>query len=245
MGEGIGFGERGEGVRGDRNARRRAVRAAVVALIVGAALGCATTPTPEPPTRYPEYMVGAPDQLSVTILPEPTIEEEVTVRPDGKITVQLVGEVLAGGRTLDQIANDIQRRIAKFKRGAVVTVKLKAAQSSSVTVIGEVGRPSAFALTKQMRVAEALGLVGGPTRFANDDEVRVVRPGAPTEVIMVDMDAIRAGDLRTNVQIYGGDIVYVPPTIWARVGYVVNAVLFPLQPLLGVANAAGGAAIVP
>lgn len=231
-------------VSGDPRSRRDAALVAALALLLATGLGCATTPAPEPPTRYPEYQVGAPDELTVMVLPEPAILEDVVVRPDGKITVQLVGDVAAGGRTLSEIAEDIQRRIAKFKRGAVVTVKLTAAQSSSVTVIGEVRRPGAFPLAKQLRVAEALGLVGGPTIFANDDAVRVVRPGTPTEVIMVDLDEIRAGDLSTNVQLYGGDIVYVPPNVWARVGYVMQAVFFPFQPLLGVAQAAGGAALV-
>ena len=95
-----------------------------------------------------------------------------------------------------------------------------------------------------MRVAEALGLVGGTTNFANDDEVRVVRPGEPTQVFRVNMDAIRGGDLSTNIQVYGGDIVYVPPTIWARFGYVVQALLFPIEPLLGIARSAAGSALV-
>jgi len=218
--------------------------AAALALIAGTGLGCATTPAPEPPTQYPEYEVGAPDRLTVMILPEPAVLEDVVVRPDGKITVQLVGDVVAGGPAPTEIADDIERRISKFKRGAVVTVKLASAQSSSITVIGEVRRPGAFPLDKQIRVAEALGLVGGPTSLANDDSVRVVRPGNPTEVLRVDMDAIRGGDLTTNVQLYGGDIIYVPPTVWARVGYVIQAILFPFEPLLGVAKAAGGAALV-
>lgn len=229
---------------GSRRTRRGAAIVATLALLAGMGLGCATTPAPEPVTQYPEYEVGAPDRLTVMILPEPAVLEDVVVRPDGKITVQLVGDVAAGGRTLTEIAEDIERRISKFKRGAVVTVKLASAQSSSVTVIGEVRRPGAFPLDKQIRVAEALGMMGGPTSLANDDSVRVVRPGNPTEVLRVDMDAIRAGDLTTNVQLYGGDIIYVPPTVWARVGYVIQAILFPFEPLLGVAKAAGGSALV-
>lgn len=232
------------GTRDNRRGAAILATLALLTLLAGTGLGCATTPAPEPPTRYPEYQVGAPDQLTVMILPEPAVLEDVVVRPDGKITVQLVGDVPAGGRTLGEIAEDIERRISKFKRGAVVTVKLQSAQSSSVTVIGEVQRPGAFALDKQLRVAEALGMVGGPTSLANDDSVRVVRPGNPTQVISVDMDAIRAGDLTTNVQLYGGDIIYVPPTAWARVGYVIRSLLFPFDPLLGVARAAGGAALV-
>lgn len=197
--------------------------------------GC-INPVSPPPIQYPDYVVGAPDQLRITVLPEPRIEQELLVRPDGKITVELVGDVQADGRTTPDIADEIERRVARFKRGAVVTVALIAAQSPSVTVLGEVSRPSTFSLTRQMRVAEAMGLVGDLTSFANDDEVRVIRAGDPTRVYKVDMDEIRRGDLSTNIQIYGGDILYVPPTWWAQVGYTIEAVLFPFQPLFGTAR---------
>jgi hypothetical protein len=61
----------------------------------------------------------------------------------------------------------------------------------------------------------------------------------------VNLDAIQKGDLRTNIVLAGGDIVYVPPTVWARVGYVVQAVLFPFNPLLGVGMTVAGVAISP
>ncbi len=220
----------------------RSLGAACAAALLATA--CVTTPTPEPPVEYVDYRVGAPDQLTVTILPEPVISESVVVRPDGRITIQLLGDVEAGGRTTRMIAEDIEKRIARYKRGAVVTVSLTSALSSSITVMGEVRSPQTFPLVKQMRVAEAVGTVGDVTFLANSDEVRVVRPGTTPQVIVVDLDAIRGGNLSTNVQLYGGDIVYVPPTILARVGYVVRAVLFPFEPLFGVAYSAVGSAIV-
>ena len=159
---------------------------------------------------------GRPIALTVSVLPDPPVIENVVVRPDGMITIQLVGDVPAGGKTTEQIAADIQNRIARFKRGALVTVALAGAESSMVTVLGEVRSPTTFALTRQMRISEAIGTVGGPTLFANEDEMQLVRPGSPPKVIEVDLDAIRDGDLRTNVQVYGGDIIYVPPTVLAR-----------------------------
>jgi polysaccharide export outer membrane protein len=157
------------------------------------------------------------------------------------ITIQLVGDVPAGGKTTDQVATDIQNRIARFKRGALVTVALTAAESPVVTVFGEVRTPSTFALTRQMRISEALGTVGGPTLFANGDEIQLVRPGSPTRVMEVDLDAIQDGDLRTNIQVYGGDIVYVPPTAIVSVGYFFQQLLFPFTPFFGVAGIAAGA----
>jgi len=204
------------------------------------AVACAHSPKPAPDVKYLDYLVGPPDRLTVTVLPDPPMVEQVVVRPDGMITIQLIGDVPAGGKTTEQIAADIQNRISRFKRGALVTVALGGAESSMITVLGEVRNPGTFALTRQMRLSEALGTVGGPTLFANDDEVQVVRPGSPPKVIEVDLEAIIDGDLHTNVQLYGGDIVFVPPTVLAEIGYAIQMVLFPFTPFFGVAGAAAG-----
>jgi polysaccharide export outer membrane protein len=226
---------------------RKSIHTLVLMGLALLGMGCAGyQPVAAPPLNFAPYEAGAPDQLQVTILPEPVIHEAVTVRPDGMITIQLVGDVPASGRTLHEIAGDIQDRISKFKRGANVTVGLNTAQSSAVTVLGEVRSPGAFALTKHTRVAEAIGNRGGTTPFANYDEIQVVttRSGEPT-VYTIDLGAIRDGDMSTNIQIYGGDIVYVPPTILAKAGYAINAVLFPFQPFLGFGTSAASNALVP
>ena len=229
-----------------RNRIQGPVRAALLLSLALFGTACATKVLPAPPMHFEPYQAGAPDALQVTILPEPVIQEQVKVRPDGMITIQLVGDVPASGRTLNEIAKDIQGRIAKFKRGASVTVALQTSESSAVTVLGEVRTPGAFALTKHTRVTEAIGKRGGLTPFANHDEIQVVstRSGEPV-VYSVDIGAIRNGDMSSNIQIYGGDIVYVPPTILAKAGYAVNALLFPFQPFLGIANGAASNAVVP
>jgi polysaccharide export outer membrane protein len=230
---------------GARSPRLRFGQALLASLCVVAWLGCATTPTPAPPRlASSSYTVGAPDLLHVTILPDPPIERDVTVRPDGMVSLDLIGDVPAAGRSVGEIASDIEQRIARFKRGAAVTVSLVTANSNSITVLGEVRSPQSFALLKQTRVAEAIALVGGPVFTGNEDEIRVVRSGSgETVVYEVDLDAIQAGDLRTNIVLAEGDIVYVPPTFWARIGYVVQAVLFPFNPLLGLGMTVAGVAI--
>ncbi|MGH7338579.1 MAG: polysaccharide biosynthesis/export family protein, partial [Myxococcota bacterium] len=116
------------------------------------AMACVHSPKPAPDVKYLDYLVGPPDRLIVSILPDPPVIENVIVRPDGMITIQLVGDVPAGGKTTDQIAADIQNRISRFKRGALVTVALAGAESAMVTVFGEVRNPTTFALTRQMRL---------------------------------------------------------------------------------------------
>lgn len=225
----------------------RRIGAGCLAALVLLALGCASYEMLPPPNdaTFSAYRVGAPDPLEITVLPDPVIIRQSTVRPDGMISVDLIGDVPASGRTVDEIAADIERRISRFKRDASVTVALVAALSTEVTVFGEVRGPSSFPLVKETRVAEAIGKVGGETLFGNVSKIRVVRSGGgETAVYNVNLSAIRGGDLSTNIVLVSGDIVYVPPTIFAKIGYAVNALFLPFQPLLGIVNSALGSAIV-
>ena len=204
-------------------------------LLLGAGLSaCAGTAGSPPGPQVSAYRVGPPDQLHITILPEPVIERDVIVRPDGMISIDLIGDISAAGRTTQEIASDIETRIGRFKRDARVTVALGAALSSEVTVLGEISRPSTFPLSRQTRVVEALGTVGGTTTFSAKGRIRLIRTqDGDTTVYNVDLKAIERGDLRTNYLLQGGDLVYVPPGVMASIGYAVQAALFPFQQLLG------------
>jgi polysaccharide export outer membrane protein len=183
--------------------------------------------------------VAAPDELLVIVMPEPQITRQTVVRPDGMISVDLVGDVQAAGRTVEEIAAEIQKRIASYIRGPRVTVSLVVSRSQSVTILGEVLRPASFPLTKETRVAEALGLVSGPTLLAAKSRIKVVRSeGQTTRVFRVDLDAIEDGDLSTNLVLAGGDVVVVPPTVSASIGYAIRGLFFPLQSLLGIGGPA-------
>jgi polysaccharide export outer membrane protein len=232
-----------------RSARRRRIQAtgAIALLLCAAALGCSTTPMPPPKREWTSaYIVGAPDELRVVVLPDPAIERDVRVRPDGMISIDLIGDVPAGGRTVAQIASDVEQRIARFKRGASVSISLVVAASNAITVLGEVRTPSTFPLFKDTRAAEAIGQVGGPNFTAATRNIRVVRSGGGEAVVLrVNLSAIQGGDQRSNLVLMEGDIVYVPPTWWAQIGYVIQAILFPFNPLLGLGTAAAGSAIVP
>ncbi|MCH2171089.1 polysaccharide export protein [Myxococcota bacterium] len=229
------------------NRRRFALIQLWVACGLLGLVGCAssTLPAPNPNADSPPvYRVEAPDELFISVLPDPRIERNTMVRPDGKITMDLVGDVNASGRTAEEIAAEIEGRIKKFKREASVTVSVIRASSRAVTMLGELNGNGSFALLRTMRVAEAIAQSGGYNRFANADSVRLIRTmGDETHVYNVDMLAIEGGDLRTNILLRGGDIVYAPPTIWARFGHALNALLYPLQPLLGVATSVAGSSI--
>jgi len=206
-----------------------------LSLLLLCIMSVACSTTPEPPIAAPtpqEYRVGPPDALTITVLPEPVLRSDVTVRPDGMISVDLIGDIPASGRTVTEIARDIEERVVRFKRDARATVAVRAAQSSTVTVLGEVRANGNFALQMDTRVIEAIGLRGGLTIYASQHAKLVRTDGATTQVIPIDIAAITAGDLRTNYLLQQGDLIVVPPTWLATIGYYMQQFLFPFQPAL-------------
>ena len=222
---------------------------ALAGILIAGLAGCASTPsqTSAPPVISApiEYRVGAPDILQVIILPDPVIEREVVVRPDGFISVDLLGDVPAAGRTCEEIAADITKRIARYKLDPAVTVSVRSAQSNTVTVFGQVRAPGTYAIQHDTRVAEVIGEKGGTTIFAAKSKVRVIRfDGQTTTVTQVNMKKIKNGDLSTNVKLEGGDIVVVPPHGMARIGFALQTILFPFQLLLSSGGALALSALV-
>ncbi len=196
--------------------------------------GCSTPTGPPAAPAVQPYRTGPPDQLIVTILPDPIIERSVVVRPDGMISIDLIGDIPASGRTTEEIASDIETRISRFKRDANVTVALAESRSIQITILGEVGRPSTFALTRDTRAIEALGQVGGPTLLAAKSRIKVIRfQETETRVYRVNLSAMEDGDLATNILLQGGDLVVVPPTHWASVGHFLRALFYPIQQVFG------------
>lgn len=224
-------------VRARRGRSTCAVAVALIALLLAAA-GCQTHLAP-PPVRPTEstYLVGPPDQLLVTILPAPEIERTAVVRPDGRISIDLIGDVQAAGRTVEAIAAEIQTRVARFKRDAHVTVSVVASESLAVTVLGEVVSPGTFPLTSETRVSQAVGLRGGTTMFGSKSKVRLIRTnGESTQMFIINLARIENGDLSSNMVMRGGDMLVVPPNVLARIGYAMQMLLFPFQPVLGTAG---------
>lgn len=235
-----------EDIQVDRTAIRGQGRRGPVGPVLIAALflwvamvGCAATPKPPPTEAVPgTYLVGPPDTLLVNIYPDPIVAQTVIVRIDGKISVDLIGDVQAEGRTTQEIAAEIQSRISRYKRNAVVTVSVTTAASKTVTMFGEMGtRGGVIVLTQATRIAEAVGLQGGTSIFARRNKTRIIRSdGVKTQVITVRLADIQGGDLSTNVLLKPGDIVVVPPNFLALVGYTFQLILFPFAPLTGAAN---------
>jgi polysaccharide export outer membrane protein len=220
---------------GESNRSRR-LALVVLGIAVALAVGCATTkPSPPPATVAPglPYKVGASDTLSIKVLPDPAIEREARVRPDGMISMDLIGDVQAAGRTPEEIRADIEQRIGEYRQTPNVTVAVDVVASTAVAVTGEVGGPALFPLERETRVSEAVANAGGATVLAAASRVRVVRRSAEgTQLYLANLDEIQRGDTTTDIVLERGDLIYVPAAYPVVVGYNIRRIFYPFEVLL-------------
>jgi polysaccharide export outer membrane protein len=163
--------------------------------------------------RAAGYKVGAGDVVKVNVWKHDELSQQVTVRPDGALTLPLVGDIRAEGKTVEEIGTDIGTRVNKyFQDQPPVTVQLAEVRSYKVYVVGEVQRGGEFTPNHQITVLHGLALAGGFTRFANQDRVVIVRKDARGERrIPFDYSAVvEKGDLQQNLALQTGDTIVVP-----------------------------------
>jgi polysaccharide export outer membrane protein len=159
------------------------------------------------PRTHP-YQIGVSDVVRVTVWKDPNLSTDAAVRPDGNITLPLVGEVLAAGRTVADLQGDIGEHLSAFAKDAVVTVAVVEVNSYRLTVAGNVERPGMFTSRYYVTVSEAIALAGGPNRYASTGKVVVVRG---TKRIPIDYDAILSGKSpEQDIVVLAGDAVRVP-----------------------------------
>jgi len=196
----------------------------IASVLVGVFLfGCATKDlrvqefqvaagTPDP-TKPPEefYVIGAGDTLNINVWKEPTLSGTVKVRPDGYVTLPLINEVQVAGQTTANLRNTLEDKYKEFTTDPFVTIRVETIASSEVFLVGQVGKPGAFALSGNETVLQLLTRAGGLGIFADRSNIRVVRrEGNRVTEYTVDYDAIIKGDLKQDVLLRPGDRVIVP-----------------------------------
>ncbi|WP_437681475.1 polysaccharide biosynthesis/export family protein [Sorangium sp. So ce131] len=159
------------------------------------------------------YVVGPGDVLEVRAWKNEALSHRVTVRPDGFITVPLVGDVMAAGRTAMTIAEEIENQAARYyHEKPLVSVEVAELHSYRIYVMGEVSRPGEFTPRAQITVLQALALAGGFTRFADPDEVVIVRRDVRGErrIPFAFDEVVEKGNLRGDLPLQTNDTVVVP-----------------------------------
>jgi polysaccharide export outer membrane protein len=189
---------------------------ALLALLAGCRGHAAFDYSKEPDPRQREYVIGISDQLSIQVWRNPEVSGEVTVRPDGAITLPLIGDLVAGGRTPSELRDDITKQLTKFLRGEgpVVTVAVTAVNSYSFTVSGNVERPGVYTSARYVTVLEAIQLAGGPNRFASPGSTqlarRTTRSQKPRNIPINYPKVLDGSQPEANLVILPGDQIYVP-----------------------------------
>ena len=125
-----------------------------------------------------EYRLGPEDVLEVFVWKEPDLSTTVVVRPDGNISLPLIGELLTNGKTSVELQIEITHKLKKLVSDPVVNVMVQEVTSAKVSVLGEVKNPGVYKIKDRATLLDAVALAGGFTEYAKRDKVTVIRSGA-------------------------------------------------------------------
>jgi polysaccharide export outer membrane protein len=177
---------------------------ALAVLALGACAHQPATPPAEPESS--EYTIGREDVLEIAVWKDAALTTTAPVRPDGRVSVPMIGDVDAEGRTPRQIAAEIQKRLEPYVKEPVVSVIVREINSRKVSVVGEVVHPGVYLMRGPMNMLQAVAQAGGTTEFAAKSRVVLIRRG---KRYSVDMDrAVESDDGVPRLQ--AGDTIYVP-----------------------------------
>jgi polysaccharide export outer membrane protein len=159
-----------------------------------------------------EYKILPGDLLAVTVWKEEDLSLEVLVRPDGRFSFPLVGDVQAAGRGVNEIRDDIVSRIDTYIPDAVVTVLVREIAGNKAYVVGKVNRPGPFVMNDDTDVMQALSIAGGTTTFAALKKIVILRrSGGSQTAIPFNYNEVEDGErLEQNIVLQPGDVVVVP-----------------------------------
>ena len=142
---------------------------------VGNSVSFANSATYAGPMDAARYIIGPEDSLQVTVWKEPTLSGNFPVRPDGMISLVLVGDLPAAGLTPMALSNDITQRLRKYIQDPVVTVAVLGVNSQRIFLVGEVGKVGPVMLTPGMTPLQAIVSAGGLSQFANSKRIYILR----------------------------------------------------------------------
>jgi polysaccharide export outer membrane protein len=162
------------------------------------------------PVDASRYIIGPQDSLQVTVWKEPTLSGTVPVRPDGMISLVLVGDLPAAGMTPMALSADITQRLKKYIQDPVVTVVVLGVESQRIFLVGEVNKVGPLMLTPGMTTLQAIVTAGGLTQFANSKHIYILRKVAgKDEKMPFNYKQALKGD-NQGVSLLPGDTIVVP-----------------------------------
>ncbi len=187
--------------------------------------GTAAAPRPQPPATTPRpaasgatvpaedgFIIGPEDVLGINFWRDQEMSGDVTVRPDGMITLPLLRDVKAAGLTPNQLADQIQEAAKEYLSDASVTVLVRQMNSRKAFITGEVARPGAYHLASSMTVMQLIAVAGGLTEFAQPKKISVIRieNGVTRTFKFEYLDVAQGKKPQQNIMLKPGDTVVVP-----------------------------------
>jgi len=167
-----------------------------------------------PPT---EFLIGPEDVLVVTVWRNQDLSKEVIVRPDGKISLPLIGDITAAGLTAQDLSKQVADKLAEYMSTPTVSVQVKEINSYHVFVVGEVAKPGKYVLKSFASVLQGISYAGGFTTFASRNNVHVLRMvkngQGETKQVMIPVpyqDIVQGRNLEANIVLKAGDVIVVP-----------------------------------
>jgi polysaccharide export outer membrane protein len=183
--------------------------AAVLAAIAAAGSGWAADVAP----ARDLYKINPGDFLEVSVWREQDLQRQLLVNPDGHFAFPLAGDMTAEGKTVEQLRQELTEKLGRFIPDVVVTVAAIKVDGNTVYVLGQVARPGGFVMNRTTDVMQAISMAGGPTPFANVDDIKILRRGEQGSQMAVPFkySDVQAGKkLEQNILLRAGDTVVVP-----------------------------------
>lgn len=156
------------------------------------------------------FHLGPSDQIDISVWEEPALSSTVTVRPDGKISLPLIGSVDVAGKTPEEVEVELQERFRTFLGDPIVVVIVVGFNSAQVSVLGEVASPGRYVLDQKLSVLDVIAAAGGFTSYADTSNVIVLRPDeSGIQRIRVNIKDILDDESEDLLTLLPGDVVYV------------------------------------
>ena len=171
------------------------------------------------PGAAPQYRIGPGDSLNIFVWRNEDLSVTVPVRPDGRISVTLLEDVVARGKTPTELAREIETKLSRYVQSPVATVIVTGfvgTYKEQVRVVGEATEPQAISYRANMTLLDAMIEVGGLTEFASGNRATLVRAedGAQKQYRLRIGDLIKDGDISANVYLLPGDVIIIPESFF-------------------------------
>jgi len=159
-----------------------------------------------------DYRIHSGDEVEISVWKEPDLIRKLIVRPDGKLSYPLTGELVASGRTAATIQKDVETLLKKYIPEPVVTVTVTGLAGNQIYVLGQINKPGVYMMNPQLTVLQALAVAGGMTPYAAANEIFVLRgQGANQSKFEFRYGDVAKGRLlEQNILLESGDVIVVP-----------------------------------